>query len=78
MGDKNKNGVMEISGNGKDNEMDTWETTGTVDKNNKVHLTNTYPDGKQAVFDGTLDKSGKKMTGYMSSKSMTGTFTVKM
>ena len=71
-----ENGGKDISGNGKDNEKDTWKISGTVDKDNKVHLINTYADGKQSVFDGTLDKSGKKMEGYFSWKSITGTFTV--
>ena len=74
----NENGGKDISGNGGDKEKDTWEISGFVKKNNEVHLTNTLPDGKQSVFDGTLDKSGKKMEGYMHSTLMTGTFTVKM
>lgn len=77
MSDKKKNGVRDITGNGKDNEKDTWETTGTVDEDGKVHLTNTYPDGKQSVFDGIFVNENK-MEGYMHSESMTGTFTVKM
>ena len=77
MGDKNENGERKISGTGGDNEGDTWEITGIVDANGKVHLTNTFPDGKQSVFDGTLVNE-KKMEGYMHSESMTGTFTVTM
>ena len=53
-------------------------TTGTVDENGKVQLTNTFTKGMQTIFYGTLDASRNVMKGYMSPKSFTGPFTITM
>ena len=71
------NGGMKFSGLGEDNNG-KWNTTGTVSANNKVQLTMTYPDKKQLLFDGTLDKSRTIIKGYLRPKSYTDSFTITM